>query len=47
MPTGTQPNAALDDGGQRHAQDAGVDAHAAGVSWQDRPVWPAVPGVYA
>jgi hypothetical protein len=45
IPTGTQPSPELDDGGQRHAQDVGVDAHAAGVGWQDRPVWPAVPGV--
>lgn len=45
MPTGTQPSAELDDGGQRHAQDVGVDAQAAGVGWQDRPDGPAVPGV--
>jgi hypothetical protein len=44
MPTGTQPSAVLEVGGQRQAQD-GVDAHAAGVGSQDRPVSPAVPGV--
>jgi hypothetical protein len=28
---GVHPNAAVDDGGQRQAQDVGVDAHADGV----------------
>jgi hypothetical protein len=45
MPTGTQPTDVLDDAGHRHAQDVGVDAHAAGVCSHDRPVCPAVPGV--
>jgi hypothetical protein len=31
IPTGAQPKLALDAGGQRHAQDVGVDAQAAGV----------------
>jgi hypothetical protein len=44
MPAGTQPNPGLDDGGQRHAQDVGIDAHAGGVAWQERPAGPAVPG---
>jgi hypothetical protein len=45
MPTGTQPSPELDDGGQRHAQEVGVVAHADGVASQERPVGPAVPGV--
>jgi hypothetical protein len=46
IPTGMQPTAAPPEGGQRHAQDVGDDAQAAGVSLQDCPVCPAVPGVY-
>jgi hypothetical protein len=47
MPTGTQPIAGFEEGGQRHAQDVGDDSHAEGVAWQERPVDPAVPGVNA
>jgi hypothetical protein len=45
IPTGAQPTDVLDVGGQRQAHEVGVDAHAAGVSSQDVPVCPAVPGV--
>ena len=45
MPTGAQLGPVPETGGQRHAHDVGVDAHAAGVGKQDCPVCPAVPGV--
>jgi hypothetical protein len=45
-PTGTQPSPGLVEGGQTHAHDVGDDAQADGIVWQERPVDPAVPGVY-